>query len=197
MRRLPRLILRAATTLSLLLALATIALWVRSYLVMDRIWIEVHPDTRPNDHYGLACLQSGKGGAGFYYNRIDFSNFPDPARNARAVYSTSIYKTSDPQYPNEWSGARTGLFHFVSTGQEPGTLPCFVGGIECTIPYWFLALITFPGSVLCTRNVLRRLRRRRPAPTTPLCPTCGYDLRATPNRCPECGHIPFSDGTDQ
>lgn len=53
---------------------------------------------------------------------------------------------------------------------------------DIAIPYW-IAFVGF--SLLPGAWVLRRLLKRSAPPT--LCTTCGYDLRATPDRCPECG----------
>ena len=50
------------------------------------------------------------------------------------------------------------------------------------LPYWKLFLLLAAGPLLWACH--RLLPRRRPAG---LCPRCGYDLRATPGRCPECG----------
>jgi hypothetical protein len=51
------------------------------------------------------------------------------------------------------------------------------------VPYWLLAGVTLPVAVVAT--MWRRHRRR--GPRAGMCPGCGYDLRATPDRCPECG----------
>jgi hypothetical protein len=49
------------------------------------------------------------------------------------------------------------------------------------IPYWLIILLCG-----CTGYALDRRRTRVLIPGQ-YCGTCGYDLRATPARCPECG----------
>jgi hypothetical protein len=63
--------------------------------------------------------------------------------------------------------------------------------IECIfIPYWFFAVTTIPLPLIWAR----RRRRERSLRQQGRCPVCGYDLRATPHRCPECGTVPRKAG---
>ena len=51
------------------------------------------------------------------------------------------------------------------------------------ISYWLL----FTATLLSPAAWVLAWRRRKPSG---VCRSCGYDLRATPDRCPECGAIP-------
>lgn len=59
----------------------------------------------------------------------------------------------------------------------------FDGSADLGIPLILLA-VAFATLVVIP---LYPFRRRRPALAHPRCHACGYDLRATPDRCPECG----------
>jgi hypothetical protein len=58
-------------------------------------------------------------------------------------------------------------------------------GPERTIPWWTAAALTsLAPLIFCVRN---RRDRKVFCRANHLCVSCGYDLRATPDRCPECG----------
>lgn len=51
------------------------------------------------------------------------------------------------------------------------------------IPHWAIIMLTaLLPAIAVTRSIRNRKRKGH-------CPNCGYDLRATPDRCPECGRV--------
>jgi hypothetical protein len=61
------------------------------------------------------------------------------------------------------------------------------------VPWWLTQLCTTAAAGLWIRHVYRKRMQQKAGQ----CPGCGYDLRATPDRCPECGRVPSDrhDGT--
>lgn len=61
--------------------------------------------------------------------------------------------------------------------------------VDLSVPLWFVALLASILPIVWELRYRRGRRRRRRA-IHGLCVACGYDLRATPQRCPECGTLP-------
>jgi hypothetical protein len=77
-------------------------------------------------------------------------------------------------------------YYFEALGFMIRRTAPFDGRLYVQLPYWFLALLTtFPTAAYIHR---RFEAHRRTAGDD--CAACGYDLCATPGRCPECGIVP-------
>jgi hypothetical protein len=84
---------------------------------------------------------------------------------------------------NAWSGR--------SNASYLGIGPMRVDSWTGRAPYWAIVLASGAVASLWLRTAGRRLlnvRRRRRAGRG-LCGRCGYDVRASPERCPECGEV--------
>jgi hypothetical protein len=83
----------------------------------------------------------------------------------------------------------SGTIQFVRGLATVNSFPLREDRLTClsvVLPAWFLVcLLGILPAYVWTSHFLTTRKRRRMG----LCPKCGYDLRATPDRCPECGTV--------
>jgi hypothetical protein len=180
MTRLRNLLFNALVVVSLLLSLAMAGLWVRSYWVADVFQID--------RGHGFFFLEATRGRLTLLDARINDETawaYFKAQNHWGASYSRQ--RPYDP-YPTRGTGVVVwdvgGLRYVVSDAASRGALL----GRMLIIPIWMIIvpLVSFGlwGGLRLAPARRRSSRRRRGE-----CAKCGYDLRATPERCPECGTI--------
>ena len=162
-----RRLLNLLTVLSLLLCVATVALWVRSYFISDLFqW------SRPSwggfvetadGEFRLELLSQADGTADRLYSGC--------AHRTHEVDGSGVFPDRIPGERLHFRGGGFALVTGMRWGQYHHAL---------FLPAWFLA-------TALAAPVVVRLMTRENGQRQGLCPCCGYDLRATPDRCPECG----------
>jgi len=144
----------------MLLCVATVALWVRSYYVDDH-WDWSY---RGEPKGGLFAVP---GGLGLRWVAVR------PGHQA--------VERSDYFIPVRVLEAPSNSFFVGYLDGLPGKI-VWIGFIRCWLLFALLAVLPS----LHVSSTIRSLGRRRAGH----CRRCGYDLRATPDRCPECGAVP-------
>jgi hypothetical protein len=188
-------VLNLLTALSLVLCVAACVLWARSHGGSEHVEVGRRRVSREREVCSWrASWASAAGGASLTLVRST-RNYTEEV--AWWVLATELgrplrvsYRRDDSAAYPDWSGspgrrrwAGFGLGSSV-TGTPAGMRGRYSeAACGVVVPYW--AVCAMPAVVPAVRlaHTLRRRRRR----SLGLCPSCGYNLRATPDRCPECG----------
>lgn len=181
---------------SLILCVLTAAMWVRSFRVLDRWSGEVagryFQANSINGHFDVVIhrryrLRAGVG------RRVDVLRAAEPFSLLQETGDRTLedrYSVTRSRWPlgdtDRWE--RRPKF-FPAPSFRRWLAPSrdgwdnYVWATSCRVPYWS----TFVAFALGPALFVARAGRRRHSKRGGRCLQCGYDLRATPDRCPECG----------
>ena len=196
--RMRRRLLTATSVLSLILCAATAALWVRSHLREDVVWLNHESDkivpfdspvrTAGEDvaHVDQSFMFWSVNGQWEFiwdWRRAEAAAADPPHRpgwsvgKASSERDASVHLWVGDSKQHVWE--RLGLaFWFDFTANRSDVTVFF--------PPWAWLMVWSVLPLLWIRIVTRTRRRLRQG----ICDHCGYDLRAAIERCPECGRVP-------
>jgi hypothetical protein len=165
-----------ATAASFLLLLATTALLLRSYWDYDQFMhISWNDSAKQYLSYEI-----------FWYRGRILLTHADMTISAGSI-SDMWHARSPPVWKYVKNEAKTSpIYYDFKLWSIDSVRPRGARGRVVQIGFngWPLAVVF---AVFPLTWMIKRVRR---PPGANVCPQCGYDLRATPNRCPECGTIP-------
>jgi hypothetical protein len=172
--------------ISLLLCVASVIFWVRGSRVLDELnYGEPAPDGRWR-HY---IVLNDNGEIEISANFLQFQGVDSKTIGARRGfhYGKQAATELDPWSFNDTLWNRLGFWDDWNNyiRGQPGRSYTSVG-MFLYIPCWFVSTAT----AIIPTAALFMFARKRKQWRTGLCANCGYNLRATPDRCPECGMIP-------
>jgi hypothetical protein len=176
MKRFRQWLFSGLTAVSLVICMTTITIWIRS---------EFDSDT-----YVQVLINPATGTAITDYVIMDDGRLA-------LVRVDGIYPGYILYYGSRWTPPYVRQVHgwahvpFDNAGwawlpKGPSGVIIYLGGkvqTQIVVRFWVLVALTAPLPIIWFIRRRRESRWRRLG----LCSKCGYDLRATPDRCPECG----------
>jgi len=188
----------AFVAVTLACCVLSVSVWVRSASgpireEVGHTWLRDEPPTA-----GREVLRLENGVLSVWFHRVHYAGPSEAIRlflqfrreeehpGWTYSYDYAQHQQTTPERFRPTAGAMT-------LNGPAGTVLSWSGSTHwVTVPLWLLVLLFAIPAIVRALGDLRR--RRRIAAN--LCPTCGYDLRATPDpaggllpRCPECGTI--------
>jgi hypothetical protein len=174
-KRLGRMFFGAAVVGSLLVCLLLVGVWVRSYFAFDLV-------TRT----GFSTYHSigvSRGEVYFYYDVFERHRLlMSGARWRReALAPKDVLAEMEGQHMRWAFGPVMGFYfgHSIFPGEETRI---------SIVPVWGVLIVVGVWPLVAVRGWVGRRRKARRA-AMGCCVACGYDLRASAGRCPECGRF--------
>jgi hypothetical protein len=182
-----RFLVTGISALSLILAILLLAMW-SSRLLPQNFWIPL-PSFRMHTAHHYFATHGGQNV--FFIDDIQLSDH-------RIIGPSFTDQSAVASFKNQFGPS---VFHInwlrLKSMTEPAYFTETTGQISMAgtqtaygIPYgYFLILFLLLPAHRWLPPVIRSLHTRFTIQPS-ICHRCGYDLRATPNRCPECGSVP-------